>query len=234
MSQPRIPPRPAADWDAEVLDALSVRRPPRTARPAASPAASPAANQEASQAAAPAGSQPAKQQPAARGTSNMLGIFSWHPALTKAFLVFNNHLFGSTLSDRVRELVTVRACWLRRGEYEWAQHARMARTAGLTQQEIDAISEGPGSPVWEPLDAALLRAVDEIIADRYIGDETWQQLAEHLDREQLMDLVFTVGNYDLLCMAFNTFGLQLDPGLAGFPPASPDPSAPPAPPVAKP
>ncbi len=33
-----------------------------------------------------------------------------------------------------------------------------------------------------------------------------------------MDLVFTVGAYDLLAMAMNTFGLQLDPGLAGFPP----------------
>jgi len=31
-----------------------------------------------------------------------------------------------------------------------------------------------------------------------------------------MDLVFTVGAYDLLAMAFNTFGLELDPGLEGF------------------
>jgi 4-carboxymuconolactone decarboxylase len=198
MSQPRIPPRPAADWDAEVLDALSVHRPPRNPHP-------------------PGSRAPAK---GARAASNILGIFTWHPVLTKAFLVFNNHLFDSTLSARVRELVTVRVCWLRRGEYEWAQHVRMARNAGLSQEEIDAISEGPQSPVWEPLDAALLRAVDEIVADRYIADETWWQLAEHLDRRQLMDLVFTVGNYDLLSMAFNTFGLQLDPGLTGFPPAA--------------
>jgi hypothetical protein len=30
--------------------------------------------------------------------------------------------------------------------------------------------------------------------------------------------VFTVGCYDLLAMAFKTFGLELDPGLTGFPP----------------
>jgi hypothetical protein len=43
-------------------------------------------------------------------------------------------------------------------------------------------------------------------------------LAEDFDRQQLMDLVFTIGAYDLLAMAFNTFGLELDPGLTGFPP----------------
>jgi hypothetical protein len=28
--------------------------------------------------------------------------------------------------------------------------------------------------------------------------------------------VFTVGAYDLLCMAFDTFGIELDPDLTGF------------------
>jgi 4-carboxymuconolactone decarboxylase len=194
LSEPRIPPRPSADWDEEVLDALSVLRPPGR----------------------PQGEQPGPRRD--RPASNILGIFSWHPALTKAFLPFNNHLFHSTLTARDRELVTVRTGWLRRGEYEWAQHVRMAKNAGLSDEEIDAISVGPDSAVWGPRDAALLRSVDEIVADRYVSDETWKQLAEYLDRKQLMDLVFTIGNYDLLAMAFNTFGLQLDPGLAGFPP----------------
>ena len=112
----------------------------------------------------------------------------------------------------------MRIAWLRRGEYEWAQHVRMARKAGLSDKEVDAIMAGPDSPVWGPRDAALLRSVDEIATDHYVSDETWKQLAEHLDRKQLMDLVFTIGAYDLLAMAFNTFGLELDPGLTGFPP----------------
>ena len=153
-----------------------------------------------------------------RPVSNILGIFSWHPALAKGFFTFNSHLFHSTLSARDRELATVRVAWLRRGEYEWAQHVRMAKTAGLSGEEVDAILAGPDSPVWGPRDAALLRSVDEIVADRYVSDDTWKRLAEHFDRKQLMDLVFTIGAYDLLAMAMNTFGLELDPGLTGFPP----------------
>jgi alkylhydroperoxidase family enzyme len=155
----------------------------------------------------------------ARPSSNILGVFSWHPALAKGFFTFNNHLFHSTLSARERELVTVRTGWLCRGEYEWAQHVRTAKSAGLSEEEIDAISaEGPDWPGWEPRDAILLQAADELVTDRMIGDETWKQLSEHFDRQQVMDMVFTVGAYDLLAMAMNTFGLQLDPGLATFPP----------------
>jgi 4-carboxymuconolactone decarboxylase len=198
VSHSRIPPRAPEDWDEEVLDALSV-----LTRPGAGPAAG-------------GGDRPPRRQ-----VSNLLGIFCWHPALTKGWLVFNNHLFRSTLSSRVRELVTVRTAWLRHGEYEWAQHVKMARAAGLSDEEIEAISEGPDSKVWQPSDAALLRAVDELCAARYISDAVWEELSAHLNRKQLMDLVFTVGAYDLLAMAFHNFGLELDPGLEGFPAGRP-------------
>jgi len=32
----------------------------------------------------------------------------------------------------------------------------------------------------------------------------------------MMDLVFAVGQYNLVSMALNSFGVQLDPGLEGF------------------
>ena len=160
---------------------------------------------------------PEDQPPEARPTSNMTGTFAWHPALARAYFLFNNHLFHSTLSDRLRELITVRTAWVRRAEYEWAQHVRMARVVGVTDEELDALMEGPNAKVWSPFESATLRAVDEICADRYINDATWEQLAIELDRQQLIDLTFTVGAYDLLAMATNTFGLIPDPGLERFP-----------------
>lgn len=147
----------------------------------------------------------------------MLGIFAWHPELTKSWLAFSQHLSASSLPPREREMLIVRTAWLRRGEYEWSQHVNYARALGLTDAEIDAIAEGPDAAIWQPDDAALLRSVDEICAVRYISDATWQTLSERFDRKQLMDLVFTVGAYDFHCMAFNTFGLQLEADLDGFP-----------------
>jgi hypothetical protein len=49
-----------------------------------------------------------------------------------------------------------------------------------------------------------------------VTDATWKALARHLDVRQLMDVVFTVGQYNLVSMALNTLGVQADEGLPGW------------------
>ncbi len=79
------------------------------------------------------------------------------------------------------------------------------------------MARGADAPGWSELDRALLRATDELHRDAFISDTTWQALSAHLDTQQLMDLVFTVGQYNLVSMALNTLGVQLDDGVPGFP-----------------
>ena len=73
------------------------------------------------------------------------------------------------------------------------------------------------APDWEPFDATLLRAADELHADAFVSAATWAALSEHYSQEQLMDVVFTVGQYHLVSMALNSFGVQLEDGTPGFP-----------------
>jgi alkylhydroperoxidase family enzyme len=117
----------------------------------------------------------------------------------------------------------LRVAWRTRSEYEWAQHVRMAESCGVTTDEIDAIGRGADADLWSPLEADLLRATDELLDDYRIDDPTWDRLAAHLDERQLMEVAFVVGTYACLAMAFNSFGLELDPGLDAtpLPPAGP-------------
>jgi len=117
----------------------------------------------------------------------------------------------------LRELMILRSGQLQRSEYEWAQHSRIARLIGLTDGELVRITQGPDAPGWTPFNATLLRAVDELHRDSFLSDPTWQALGAEYDARQLMDLVFTVGTYNLVSMALNSWGVQLDEGLAGFP-----------------
>ena len=145
---------------------------------------------------------------------NVLGTMAHHPALTRAFHTFNGHVqFATTLSVRQRELLVLRVAAVRRASYEWAQHVVLAGDAGLADDEIDRITEGPDAPGWSPLDRALLATVDELIADARITEETWEALAAELDEQQVMDLIFTVGAYDVLAMALCSFGVELDEDL---------------------
>ncbi len=63
----------------------------------------------------------------------------------------------------------------------------------------------------------LLHAVDELIDNKCISDATWAAPAQQRSRQQLIDLVFAAGQYTLVSMALNTFGVALDAGVPGFP-----------------
>jgi 4-carboxymuconolactone decarboxylase len=63
----------------------------------------------------------------------------------------------------------------------------------------------------------LLRAADELHADQFMKDATWKGLADHYNERQLMDTVFTVGQYMMVSMFLNSAGVQLEPGFAGLP-----------------
>jgi AhpD family alkylhydroperoxidase len=152
---------------------------------------------------------------------NILGTLARHPQLARAFHTFNGHvLFGTTLTTRQRELLVLRVAAVRGCDYEWAQHAVLAGDAGIAPDEVDRVAAGPDAPGWEAGDAALLRAVDELVRDAEVTDATWAALAAELDEQQLMDVVFTVGAYDLLAMALRSFGVALDADLQRKP-ASP-------------
>ena len=154
---------------------------------------------------------------AAASDFNIFKTLTQHPDLMRRWLVFANHvLFKSTLAARERELVILRIGYLCRAGYEWGQHVAVARQAGMTDDEIRSAQTGPATPGLAELDRLLLAATDELHGDAFISDATWSALARHLDTQQLMDLVFTVGQYNLVSMALNSFGVQPDAGLPGW------------------
>jgi alkylhydroperoxidase family enzyme len=140
-----------------------------------------------------------------------------HSGLAKRWMVFANHILGkSTLDPKERELVILRIGFLCNAGYEWGQHVVIARQVGLTDEEILLAKSGPRSPGISTLYGLLLQATDELHGDAHIADATWQGLLEHYNTQQMMDLVFTVGQYNLVSMALNSFGVQLDDGVPGW------------------
>lgn len=150
--------------------------------------------------------------------SNIFTTLGRHPKLLKRWLVFGSHVLGkSTLPARDRELLILRVGWRCRAEYEWGQHAAIARACGVSDEEIRRVAEGPDAPGWEAFDALLLRAADELHDDACLGDETWRGLSARYDTRQMIDLIFAVGQYNLVSMALNSLGVQREEGVEGFP-----------------
>ncbi|MCY3634894.1 MAG: carboxymuconolactone decarboxylase family protein [bacterium] len=192
--RPRIAPLELPEWTPEAFAAMEPMRPP---------AGSTYDKRKSDR----------KQQ--VRRPNNALSVMAHYPELAKAFMEFNRHLlYFNTLSERVVELAVLRVAWRRQSEYEWVQHAASALEVGLTDVEIDhtAVESVDG---WASEDALVLRAVDELHHNHGWSDGTWSELAEAFDTRQVMDLLFTIGAYDTLAVAFNCFDLPLDPELEG-------------------
>ena len=148
---------------------------------------------------------------------NIFRTLARHPQLLKKWLVFGSHILSrSTLPAREREIAILRMGWLCRAEYEWGHHVAIGKDAGLSDQDIQRIAKGPDDAGLDPFESTLLRAVDELHANSFIGDSTWSALAERYTTEQLLNLVFTAGQYKLVSMALNSLGVQLEEGFEGF------------------
>ena len=122
----------------------------------------------------------------------------------------------STLPERERELVILRTGWRCGCEYEFGQHTVIGRRAGLTDDEIArcCVEDLEG---WSATDAVLVAAADELVADKVLSDATWEALAAEWTTEQVLDLIFAIGQYTLTCMALSSLGVQRDEGVPGFP-----------------
>jgi len=154
-------------------------------------------------------------------SKNMTMVLANHPELAKAYYTFGTHLLRtSTVAVRPRELIVLRVAWHIKCAYEWHYHVGYALNAGLTMEEIAAVRDGPDAAVWQSQDEdrAVLRAVDDLIGVSRVADATWAELSRFFNKRQLMDLLFTIGNYVMLGWAAGSMDVPVegDVDLIGF------------------
>jgi alkylhydroperoxidase family enzyme len=151
---------------------------------------------------------------ARRGNAPVLNIFRTlvrHTDLYRAFMKFGAHILGTnTIDPRKREILILRVGHLCKCPYELHQHTAIGKRCGLTELELERIAEGPTAPGWTPLESAMLQATDELHKEQRVSDATWKALSAELNEKQLIDLVFTVGQYTMVSMALSTFGVQIE------------------------
>jgi alkylhydroperoxidase family enzyme len=141
---------------------------------------------------------------------NLFKVLLNHPRLVRNWGRFGNYILnGSTLSAREREIAILRIGWLNQAEYEWEQHVLVGKRAGLSDAEIEMITKGPNAG-WNRHEAALVQAADDLFENSVVSDETWRILSTTYSTEQMMDLVFSIGQYNLVSWALNSFGVPLD------------------------
>src|SRR5581483_5500939 len=148
-------------------------------------------------------------------TLNAFKVCLNNPDLCRAWTPFTSAV-GRSLPLRDRELLILRTAWLCGNDYTWAIHSQAARRGGFTAEEIRRITEGPRASQWSAEDRVVLEVADALYTDRMIPEASWSALAKRYTAAQMMDAVFTVGQYSMISMLVRSGGVQQESGNSGF------------------
>ena len=141
---------------------------------------------------------------------NIFATLVRHPRVFRHWSRFGGALLTGELPARDRELLILRTGHLCEAHYELHQHTRIAAAAGVTAEELERVGSGPDADGWDPFDAALLRAADELHTTSRISDGTWAALAERYDERQLIEVCMVVGQYHLVAFTLNSLGVEVE------------------------
>lgn len=123
---------------------------------------------------------------------------------------------ASVLPPRDRKLAILRTGWLCQAPYEFGEHVAQARRIGFTADEVEAVTLGSQAPGWTDHERAILAAVEELHANAMVSDETWAQLAERFDDQQMFELLVLIGQFTATAYFQNSLRLRMEPNNAGL------------------
>jgi alkylhydroperoxidase family enzyme len=150
---------------------------------------------------------------------NVFTTLARHRRLFRRWLRFAGALMpGGVLPRAETELLILRVAHNCDCEYEWGHHERLGMAAGLDSEDVQRVRQGPGAAGWSQRQELLLRAADELHAERTISDSLWATLRPLYSDRELIELCMLVGHYEMLAMTLNALGVQPDRLGRGRPP----------------
>lgn len=152
---------------------------------------------------------------------NLYRALANHPNIIAAWSEFANTLRNGTRTPRaLRELVILRGGQLSRSEYEWAQHLRMARKAGVSEAQIAALASWRASSEFDAKEKAAL-ALAEAVTQGRVTDEVYQEAMRHFDHHDYVELAVTASFYAMVARVLDAMGVQLEPDFREHSPKLP-------------
>ena len=123
----------------------------------------------------------------------------------------NSILRGEELSPILRELAILRVGVLAQSEYEFSKHTVIGKEAGVSQKQIDGISNWVSSPEFNEEERAVLAYTDEVATSIRVKDETFAKLQNFFNEHEIVELTVTIGYYGMVCRILVALQVELEP-----------------------
>ena len=153
---------------------------------------------------------------------NIFRMMAGAPRAMRPFLQLGSAVLTTALDARRREIAVLRVAVATGARYEWAQHEQLARTAGVTQAELDAVaSERPVCSLDEECNL-ICRVADEVSRDVRLSDGALAQIIDRYGPREAAELILLVSYYNMVSRFLESTRVEVEdePLLSGRTPAS--------------
>ncbi|HEX4304030.1 MAG TPA: carboxymuconolactone decarboxylase family protein [Rhizomicrobium sp.] len=156
---------------------------------------------------------PVTEPGTATGTpGNWWTVFALVPdAFDHAVAGFQFYRGKRKLDPQLRELGQTRAGWARGSQFVYSQHCKASRGVGLSEDKIAAIPHWPVAECYSPVERAVLAYTDGmVIMGGRVADGVFAALKTHLSDEEILELTYIVGLYDMHAVMTKALRLEYD------------------------
>jgi 4-carboxymuconolactone decarboxylase len=157
--------------------------------------------------------EPVRQWMARRGNLNVFRLLANAPQVFRGWTQMVDELFESTtFSQRMREVVILRVAHLQGSRYELSQHVAIARNAGLTDLQINAILDidHPAAAGFSDAERTALDVTTELCSTHQLRDDTFAAAQAVFGDEALTELLMIISCYYGLALVLNAADLDVD------------------------
>jgi alkylhydroperoxidase family enzyme len=127
---------------------------------------------------------------------NIFAALGNNPNVLLGYLRLGNALWNHCgLDVRTRELVILRCAYLRNSAYEWHQHVRIGRDAGLDDATINALRNWREGDRFSDAERALLAYADNLAVTDHPGDAVFDELAKHFGPAEIVGITILIAFY---------------------------------------
>ena len=115
------------------------------------------------------------------------------------------------LAPALRELGQTRAGWLRSSQFVFSQHCKSCRTVGISDDKIAAIPTWSTSELFDARERVVLAYTDALVGgDGRVPDALFDQLKEHLDDEEILELTYITAMYEMHAIICRALRVEFD------------------------
>jgi 4-carboxymuconolactone decarboxylase len=122
----------------------------------------------------------------------------------------NSLLTRSKLDARLRELAILRTAKVSKSVYEWTQHVPIAKAAGVTDEQVNAIENWEGAACFGEIDRLVLKFTDEVARNVKGGRITIEALQKHMGTTEIVELVMSIGFWGMVARLLETTEVDLE------------------------